>query len=100
MVRASLNYVSWKQRKAVANDLRQVYQSATAYEADLQLDSFAKKWDGICPMVSQTWRRHWERITPFFAYPAEIRKVKQMMYNAIMVGGWGRVETARGELRR
>ena len=75
MVRASLNYVSWKQRKAVANDLRQVYQSATAYEADLQLDSFAKKWDGICPMVSQTWRRHWERITPFFAYPAEIRKV-------------------------
>src|SRR5579863_3097371 len=46
MVRASLNYVSWKQRKAVASDLRQVYQSATAYEADLQLDSFAKKWDG------------------------------------------------------
>jgi putative transposase len=75
MVRASLGYVSWKQRKAVAGDLRQVYQSATAMEAELQLDMFAKKWDGVCPMVSQIWRRNWERITPFFAYPAEIRKV-------------------------
>jgi putative transposase len=75
LVRASLGYVSWKQRKGVASDLRQVYQSATASEADLQLDSFAKKWDGVCPMVSQIWRRNWERITPFFAYPAEIRKV-------------------------
>ena len=75
LMRASLGYVSWKQRKAVASDLRQVYQPATAIEADLQLDSFAKKWDGVCPMVSQTWRRNWDRITPFFAYPAEIRKV-------------------------
>jgi putative transposase len=75
MVRASLSYVSWKQRKEVATDLRQIYQAATAYDADLQLDGFAQKWDAVCPMVSQTWRRHWDRITPFFAYPAEIRKV-------------------------
>jgi putative transposase len=75
LVRASLGYVSWKQRKAVASDLRLVYQSATAYDADLQMDTFAKKWDGVCPMVSQLWRRNWERVTPFFAYPAEIRKV-------------------------
>jgi len=75
LVRASLGFVSWKQRKAVAGDLREVYQSATAFDADLRLDTFAKKWDGVCPMVSQTWRRNWERITPFFAYPAEIRKV-------------------------
>ena len=75
MVRASLNYVSWKQRKAVAADLRQIYQAATAYDAEVQLDGFAQKWDAVCPMVSQTWRRHWDRITPFFAYPAEIRKV-------------------------
>jgi putative transposase len=75
LVRASLNYVSWKQRKQVAADLRQIYQAATAVDADVQLDAFAQKWDAVCPMVSQTWRRHWERITPFFAYPAEIRKV-------------------------
>jgi len=75
MVRASLKYVSWKQRKEVATDLRQIYTAATAYDAEVQLDGFAQKWDAVCPMVSQTWRRHWDRITPFFAYPAEIRKV-------------------------
>ena len=75
MVRASLGYVSWRQRKEVASDLRQVYQCATAFDAEMQLDNFAKKWDGTCPMVSQVWRRNWERITPFFAYPPEIRKV-------------------------
>jgi putative transposase len=75
MVRASLGYVSWKQRKAVASDLREIYQSATAFDADMKLDTFAKKWDGVCPMVSQTWRRNWDRVTPFFAYPPEIRKV-------------------------
>ena len=41
----------------------------------MQLDVFAEKWDAICPVVSQTWRRRWDRIAPFFAYPAEIRKV-------------------------
>lgn len=75
LVRASLGYVSWKQRKAVASDLRLVYQAATAVEADMQLDALARKWDGVCPMVSQMWRRNWDRVTPFFAYPAEIRKV-------------------------
>jgi putative transposase len=75
LVRASLGYVSWKQRKAVASDLREIYQSATAFDADMKLDTFAKKWDAVCPMVSQVWRRNWERVTPFFAYPPEIRKV-------------------------
>jgi putative transposase len=75
MIRASLSYVNWKQRKPVAADLRQIYQAATAQEASEQLDAFAQKWDGQCPMVSQIWRRHWDRITPFLAYPAEIRKV-------------------------
>jgi putative transposase len=75
MIRASLNYTNWKQRKLVAADLRKIYQAATASEAKTQLDAFAGKWDAVCPVVSQTWRRHWDRITPFFAYPAEIRKV-------------------------
>lgn len=75
MIRASLSYVNWKQRKPVAADLRQIYQAATAQEAGEQLDAFAEKWDAQCPMVSQIWRRHWDRITPFLAYPAEIRKV-------------------------
>ena len=74
MVRASLNYVNWKQRKEVAADLKKIYQSATAFEAEMQLDKFAQNWDAFYPMVSQIWRRNWERITPFLAYPAEIRK--------------------------
>jgi putative transposase len=75
MVRASLSYVNWKQRKRVAVDLRQIYQAATVDDASEQLDVFAQNWDAECPMVSQIWRRHWDRITPFLAYPAEIRKV-------------------------
>jgi putative transposase len=41
----------------------------------MQRDTFARKWDATYPMVSQIWRRNWERIIPFFAYPGEIRKV-------------------------
>ena len=74
MIRTSLNYTNWKQRKQVAADLRGIYQAATASEANVQLDAIAEKWDAVYPVVSQTWR-HWDRITPFFAYPAEIRKV-------------------------
>jgi len=74
LARASLNYVNWKQRKEVAADLKRIYQSATAMEAEVQLEEFAAKWDPVYPMVSQIWRRNWARITPFFAYPREIRK--------------------------
>jgi putative transposase len=74
MVRASLSYVNWKQRKEVAGDLKKIYQSATKEEAELQLEEFAEKWDETYPMVSQVWRRNWSGIIPFFAYPGEIRK--------------------------
>ena len=74
-VRASLNYVSWKQRKAVAADLQPIYRASTVEEAGQRLDEFAAKWDGAYPTISQMWRRNWEHLTPFFAYPADIRKV-------------------------
>ena len=74
-VRASLNYVSWKQRKAVAADLRRVYRASTVEEAEQRLDEFAAKWDGAYPTISQMWRRNWEHLIPFFAYSADIRKV-------------------------
>src|SRR5688572_30670129 len=75
LVRASLNYVSWKQRKAVAADLRKIYTSATAAEAESALEAFAGTWDGSHPTIAQIWRRNWERVIPFFAFPADIRKV-------------------------
>ncbi len=75
LVRHSLNYVSWKSRKAVADDLKRIYQAASTAEAERHLDAFAEKWDGTYLAISQSWRRNWERVIPFFAYPAEIRKV-------------------------
>lgn len=75
MVRHSLKYVSWKQRKEVAADLKTIYQASTAEQAEMNLAEFEAKWDKTHPSISQSWRRNWERITPFFAYPAEIRKV-------------------------
>jgi putative transposase len=74
MIRASLGYVNWKQRKTVAADLKKIYRSATREEAERQLEEFAEKWDKVYPMVSQVWKRNWPGIVPFFAYPEEIRK--------------------------
>ena len=73
LVRASLNYVPWKHRKLVAADLRRIYRAATAEEAQQNLEEVTRKWSAY-PSVSQVWQRNWDRITPFFHYPAEIRK--------------------------
>ncbi|WP_436395838.1 IS256 family transposase [Acidithiobacillus ferriphilus] len=75
MVRYSLNYVSWKLRKAVAADLRVIYSAATVAEAEAQFAAFAEKWGEAYPPIVQSWRRNWARLIPFFDYPPEIRKV-------------------------
>lgn len=75
MVRHSLNYVSWKRRKEVAADLRRIYQSATVDEAEMMLNEFEEKWGKEYPPISQSWRRNWPRLIPFFFYPKEIRNV-------------------------
>ena len=75
MVRHSLNYVSWKRRKEVAADLRHIYQAATAQEAEQRLGEFEARWDDEYLPIGQSWRRNWSRLTPFFDYPPEIRKV-------------------------
>ncbi|MEB8474941.1 MULTISPECIES: IS256 family transposase [Acidithiobacillus] len=75
MVRYSLNYVSWKLRKAVAADLRAIYSAATVAEAEAQFAAFAEKWGEAYPPIVQSWRRNWARLIPFFDYPPEIRKV-------------------------
>jgi putative transposase len=75
MVRNSLNYVSWKRRKEVAADLRRIYTSATAEEAELRLEEFEAKWDSEYLPIGQSWRRNWSRLVPFFDYPPDIRRV-------------------------
>lgn len=75
LVRNSLHYVSWKERKAVAAELKPIYRAATAEDGWDQLGAFAEKWDDRYPSISQIWKRNWDQVRPFFAYPAEIRKV-------------------------
>ena len=75
LIRNCLRYVPWKQSKAVANDLKPIYQAATLEEAEAALDAFAIKWDEQYPTISQIWIRHWENIIPIFDYPRAIRKV-------------------------
>ncbi len=75
LVRQCLNYVSWKQRRQVAASLRPIYTAPTREAAEAALSEFASVWDPSHPTIGEVWRRNWERITPFFEFPAEIRKV-------------------------
>ena len=74
-VRNSLRFVSYKDRKTVAADLRRIYTAANAEQAADELESFATKWDHRYPTISASWLEHWEQITPFLAYNHEIRRV-------------------------
>jgi transposase-like protein len=74
LVRASLQYVGWQKRKQIAADLRRIYQAPTEEEAERQLGQVEQKWVAY-PHIAQLWRRNWQRITPFFAYPPALRKV-------------------------
>lgn len=75
LVRNSLNYVSYKMRQAVADDLKRIYQSATVLEAEQKLAEFETNWHEAYPTIAPIWRRNWDRVIPFFDYPPEIRKV-------------------------
>jgi putative transposase len=74
-VRHSLQYVVWKERRQVARDLRAIYGASTLAEAEAALERLGATWDVTYPTISATWRRDWDRLTVFFDYPPEIRKV-------------------------
>jgi putative transposase len=75
LVRYSLNFVGWKQRKEVARDLKTIYHAATEAEAETRLTEFAAKWDAKFPPIAKSWRSNWARVIPFFVHPPEIRRV-------------------------
>ena len=75
MVRNSLRYVPWKNRKAVVRDLRKVYTAATADAAEAALSEFEQAWGAQYPLAAKSWRDRWENVIPFFGYPQPIRKV-------------------------
>lgn len=75
LVRHSLNFVPWKQRKAVAADLKLIYTAATEAEGEERLDEFRETWDGQFPMIAKSWKANWPRVIPFFAQAPEIRRI-------------------------
>jgi putative transposase len=74
LVRAALKYVTDKDSKPVARDLKQIYQSATVTEAEQELDNFAQVWGEKYPTIVKQWRLKWNDIITLFDFPAPIRK--------------------------
>ena len=76
LIRNSLDYVSWKDRKSVAAALKPIYTAPTEAAAGEALAAFeASPWGEKHPTIAAAWRRNWTRVIPFFAFPPEIRKV-------------------------
>jgi len=74
MIRASLNYAGWKERKALAADLKPIYRAVNAEAAAGALEDFRERWPKH-QVVADVWQRNWERVIPFFQFPEEVRKV-------------------------
>ena len=74
-IRNSLKYVSYKDRKQVATDLKSIYTAATEQEALLALSTFEAKWIKRYPQIAKAWQMHWANLVVFLEYPQEIRKV-------------------------
>jgi transposase-like protein len=76
LIRNSLDYASWKDRKPLAAALRPIYAAASAEAAFAALDAFAEsEWGRKFPTVVAAWRRAWDQVIPFFTFPPEIRRV-------------------------
>lgn len=76
LIRNSLDYASWKDRKALAAAIRPIYTAVSAEAALAALDAFADgPWGQKFPTVCAAWRNAWDRVIPFFAFAPEIRKV-------------------------
>lgn len=75
LIRSSLAFVSWKDRKAILPDLKAIYRAENAEAAQDRLAEFESRWDGRYPAIGQGWRRAWEHVIPLFAFPPGIRKM-------------------------
>ena len=74
LVRASLRYVPYKDRRAVAADLRKIYTATDVDAAADEWQRFAEKWDQRFPTISRSLLEHWEHVIPFLAFPPELRR--------------------------
>jgi putative transposase len=74
LIRNSMRYVTWKDRKQVIADLKPIYRAVNADTAAQALEAFDDKWHSKYPMIADAWRARWENIIPFMALPAELRR--------------------------
>ena len=76
LTRYSLAFCGWKDRQALARELKAIYRAETAEVAEIRLSEFEQSaWGKKYPMIAQSWRRNWEQVIPFYSYPPEIRKI-------------------------
>jgi len=76
LIRNSMSFVSWKDRKAVAQALRSVYRAETPEAGMKALAAFEEgHWGQKHPAIAQSWRRHWDQVIPFFAFPEGVRRI-------------------------
>ncbi len=76
LIRVSLDYASWKDRKLLAAALRPIYSATSAETAEETLQAFERgEWGRKYPTVVAAWRRAWDRVIPFFAFPPAVRRV-------------------------
>lgn len=69
-----MTYVSYKDRKGVAADLKPIYTAVSEDEALYSLELFAEKWDSKYPIIAKSWKANWQKICPMFRFPQEIRR--------------------------
>lgn len=76
LLRNSMDFVSWKDRKALATALKEVYRAPSADAAEQALTAFeAGPWGLRYPAIGQSWRRAWGEVIPFFAFPDDVRRI-------------------------
>ena len=76
LIRSSLDYTNWKERSAIAAALRPIYSAATLEAAQEALEELSNNaWGKKYPTIVQSWRRAWEHVIPFFAFPPEVRRI-------------------------
>jgi len=75
LIRTSLAFVSWKDRRQVLPDIKAIYRAETAEAAADRLAEFEARWGGRYPAIAQVWQRAWDNVMPMFAFPPAIRKL-------------------------
>ena len=76
LIRYSMQFASWKERRAIAATLKPIYKAHSAELAKQRLEDFeASSWGSKYPVIAQSWRRNWEQVIPFFAFAPQVRKI-------------------------